>query len=247
MNEEKPLWLLNELSQILTWFEEMLILAAGPLITFGLVVAMVDLVTGGTLFIQAAWLDYAYGIAQAVGIEGQLLGFAYRAHKAFHNERVVAGMGFSILTIALSIVTMLGAWVFIYQQTFHVPTITALAFIGITPQVWTFGRAGIQTILAVLSGILRYVAPVSIKELQARTDRQKEFIQQQSTLREAKRNARIGAIRGWVQGLQEVQKSDTSPIVPSPDEQYMLPSRTNPDAHVVDVDHLLRDLMPQEE
>src|SRR5260370_39808462 len=83
----RELPLLGGIAGFLHWLEELLIIVSGPLLTLGLGIALVDLLTGGALLATQPGLLYMWATSQAVGVDAQLVGSAALLAMAVHGRR----------------------------------------------------------------------------------------------------------------------------------------------------------------
>ena len=77
MNHHHNMPLLGGIAGFLRWCESLAVILSGPLLTFGLGVALVDLLTDGQLLATTPWLLFAWAISQAVGVDAQLVGSSF--------------------------------------------------------------------------------------------------------------------------------------------------------------------------
>jgi hypothetical protein len=73
LSRTRELPFLGGISGLLRWLEELANTVAGPLLTAGLAIALIDLLTDGALLTTQPWLLYAWAISQAVGVDAQLV------------------------------------------------------------------------------------------------------------------------------------------------------------------------------
>ena len=66
MRQHHDLPLLGGIAGFLRWLESLAVIASGPLLTLGLGVALVDLLTDGKLPAATPWLLFARAVSQAV-------------------------------------------------------------------------------------------------------------------------------------------------------------------------------------
>jgi hypothetical protein len=159
VEEEQALPLLGAISAFLRWVEELVVLLSGPMLTVGLGIGLVSLLSDGALLVSAPWLLYAWAISQTVGVDGQLVGTWYRVSVALNKRRWGVVIAFVILGLALAYVGYIGALVFAMQQAYHLTTGQALARLGLDATSWLWQRAAVSVFLVCLSGYLRYRAP----------------------------------------------------------------------------------------
>jgi len=156
-NHEFPL--LGGIAAGIRWLEELVSLVSGPLLTVGLGIALVDLLTGGRLLSGLPELLFVWAIAQAVGIDAQLVAAWDRCRAAIREKRWLSVFGLVVLGCALGYVGFLSAEAFGFQQAFGLSESDALARLGIDGVTWQLQRAGLAVFLVALSGFTRYHAP----------------------------------------------------------------------------------------
>ena len=171
--------MLAGITKFFSWIEHFLVIISGPLLQFGMIVAVVDLFTDGKLLINAPWLLYMWGIAQTVGIDGQLVGAWAEVGDSFRTKNWWAVAGYAILGSGLAYVAYVATYVFTVQQSYSITTQEALSQLGIGQYSWIFQRVIVAVALVCLSGLLRYRAPVQEQvsiELQEQQLRDKAHI-----------------------------------------------------------------------
>ena len=159
MDDEREMPLLGAIAACLRWVEELVVLVSGPMLTVGLGIGLVSLLSDGALLVSAPWLLYAWAISQTVGVDGQLVGTWYRVSVAVSKRRWGVVCAFIVLGVALAYVGYIGALVFAMQQSYHLTTGQALARLGMNATTWLWQRAAVSVFLVCLSGYLRYRAP----------------------------------------------------------------------------------------
>jgi hypothetical protein len=87
MEQARELPMLAGIGAALRWCEELLVLASGPILTFGLGVGLIALLTDGQLLASAPWLILLWGIAMAAGVDGQLIGSAVKCGRAARAQK----------------------------------------------------------------------------------------------------------------------------------------------------------------
>jgi hypothetical protein len=146
------------------WVEELVSLLSGPLLTIGLGIALVDLLTGDGLLRAFPALLYVWGVCQAVGIDAQLVAAWDRVRMAARRRQWGAVVGYVCLGLALAWVGFLSAQAFGYQQAFGLSEADALQRLGIDAVNWQLQRAVLAVFLVALSGFTRYHAPPKVKQ-----------------------------------------------------------------------------------
>jgi hypothetical protein len=221
----KGLPLLAEIGAGLRWLEELVTIASGPLLTAGLAIALIDLLTDGRLLASQPTLLYAWAISQAVGVDGQLIGAAVKAGRAMRAGQPWRLAGYSILILALGYVAYLASNVFATQQALGISTQEALARLGMDATSWIVGRSLLAVLLVVLSGMLRYDRPqVAAETAEARAERRKRELEdarhkaELTAMKAAGFRGAIAAGLGNVNPLESSDESAGSATLTSPDE-----------------------------
>ena len=158
---ERELWALAGIAAVFTWLESLLTILAGPLLTFGLGLALVDLLTDGKLLAAQPALLYVWAVSQAAGLDAQFIGSAAKMARASRQGRPWHVVGFAVLCLALGYVAFLASYVFATQQANGITTAQALSRLHMDTTTWLFQRAGLSVVLVFLSGFLRYVRPAA--------------------------------------------------------------------------------------
>src|SRR5690242_8606185 len=83
---DSELFMLAGLGAIIRWLEELASLLSGPVLTFGLGIALIDLLTDGRLLARMPALLFAWAASQAVGLDAQLVGSAAKLATAFRRH-----------------------------------------------------------------------------------------------------------------------------------------------------------------
>lgn len=181
---EDRLPLIPLLVSFLRWIEELIVALSGYGIVFALAVGVVDLLTDGNLTSQAPWVDYAYAIAFAAAIAGQIIGLASRSSRAFSQGYRLRGSAYTLLVLLLAFTEYQAAVIFGFHKAFGTPVSQSLQELGISQRDFIQLRALVGVFLAVLSGYLRYQPKrqKSIEQLrrEAEYKRQVEEINAQS-------------------------------------------------------------------
>jgi hypothetical protein len=153
-NRELPL--LGGIAACLRWLEELVVLLSGPMLTLGLGIGLVALLSDGALLVSTPGLLYVWAVAQTVGVDGQLVGMWYRVSVALSRKRYGVAVAFGLLGLLLAYVGYVAALVFAYQQAYVLSTVQALAKLGMSSTSWLWQRAAVSVFLVCLSGYLRY-------------------------------------------------------------------------------------------
>jgi hypothetical protein len=156
MREHHDLPLIGAIAAAIRWVEELVSLLSGPLLSVGLAIALIDLLTGGGLLHAVPDLLFAWGICQAVGIDAQLVATWDRCRVAMRKGAWVQVIALAVLGVALGYVGFLSAEAFGFQQAFGLSEVDALQQLGIDAASWQLQRALLAVFLVALSGFTRY-------------------------------------------------------------------------------------------
>jgi hypothetical protein len=156
MREHHDLPLIGVIAGAIRWLEELISLLSGPLLSMGLAIALIDLLTGGGLLRAMPDLLFAWGICQAVGIDAQLVATWDRCRMAMRKGGWAQVIALAILGVALGYVGFLSAEAFGFQQAFGLSEAEALQRLGIDAASWQLQRATLAVFLVALSGFTRY-------------------------------------------------------------------------------------------
>ena len=215
--------MLAGIGNILKWLEELVVIASGPLLTAGLAIALIDLLTDGQLLASQPALLYAWAISQAAGVDGQLIGAAVKAGRAMRSGHPWRLLSYSVLIAALGYVAYLASNVFATQQALGLSTQQALGRLGMDSTSWIVARSLLAVVLVVLSGVLRYdPAKPAVETAEMRTEREaRELadVRHKAELRALKAAGLRGTLAA---GLGQVNPLDT--VQDTPDE----PSASEP-------------------
>jgi len=174
---ERELPMLAAIGGFFRWWEELLNIIAAPLLMAGLLIALVALLTNGSLLTTQPELVYAWAIAMGVGVDAQLIGASAKLGQAALNGRPWQVVGYTALVLPLAYVAFVAAQVFATQQAEGITTSAALAQLGMDPTAWLIQRSALSVALVVLSGILRYRSKgqATIADERAKLDRELEL------------------------------------------------------------------------
>lgn len=156
---ERELPLLAAIGGFFRWLEELLAILAGPLLTAGLLIALIDLLTDGKLLATQPELLYGWAIAMGAGLDAQLIGASVKLGRAIRAGRVLVAAGYLLLVCGLAYVAFVAAQVFATQQADGLTTAAALSQLGMDKTSWLIQRSALSVFLVVLSGVLRYTPP----------------------------------------------------------------------------------------
>jgi hypothetical protein len=132
MRQHQDLPLLGGIAGFLRWLESLAVIASGPLLTVGLGIALVDLLTDGALLTNAPALLFAWAISQAIGVDAQLVGSSFQLAHSLRSRRYPAAIGYSMLVLALGYVGFIAAQVFATQEAEGITTAQALGALETT-------------------------------------------------------------------------------------------------------------------
>lgn len=219
---EHELPMLAGIGAFIRWCEELAALLSGPILTAGLGIALVDLLTDGKLLASAPVLLFAWAASQAVGLDAQLVGSAAKLGAAIRRHAALAIVGYALLVLALGFVAFQASNVFATQEAEGITTAAALARLGMDSASWIVERSALAVVLVVLSGLLRYVAPakvaVSLADERARLERE-------LTLEPLRQRLRAQQVGGWrsvaqtaLQGQQTAAAAQTAIDAPHASE-----------------------------
>jgi hypothetical protein len=189
-NHELPM--LAGIAAIFRWLEELAVIVSGPILTAGLAIALIDLLTDGALLARAPMLLYAWAVSQAIGVDAQLVGSAAKARAAIRARRPWAVAGYLTLVALLAYVAYVAALVFATQEADGISTAQALARLGMDGTSWLIQRSAIAVGLVILSGFLRYVAPAETT-IAGERDR----LQRELELEPLRAQVRLRKALGW--------------------------------------------------
>ena len=191
MQRELPM--LAGIAACLRWLEELAAILSGPLLTVGLGIALVDLLTDGRLLTSAPMLLYAWAISQSVGVDAQLVGSAAKLSAALRARRPWVVVGYLALVCVLAYVGYVASLVFATQEAQGITTAAALSRLGMDTTSWLWQRSGLAVLLVVLSGMLRYTPPA-----QATAEDERAQLERELTLEPLRQQVRarkaIGAV-----------------------------------------------------
>src|SRR5258708_2319785 len=193
MNNGRELPVLSAVAGFLRWCEELVSIVAGPLLTVGVGIALVDLLTGGALLAAQPGLLYAWAISQAAGVDAQLVASAAKLAAAVHARRYWLAVGYGVLIVPLAYVGFLASNVFATQQSQGLTTAEALARLGMDGTSWIVQRSALAVALVVLSGLLRYRPPAA----EASAEDERAQLERELTLEPLRAQLRARKALGW--------------------------------------------------
>ena len=179
---------LGGIAAFFRWIEELVNIASGPVLTVGLAISLIDLLTDGALLVNLPILLYIWAGSQAVGVDAQLVASFDRARAAMREGRPWTLIGLLALGALLAYVSGISAYVFALQQANHYTVAQALASIGMDPTLWLVQRSALAVGLVCLSGWTRYHPPAktrpSLEDELLELDRKTKLAEANQRLRE---------------------------------------------------------------
>lgn len=163
--------MLAGIAGFIRWAEELANLVSGPLLTLGLGIALVDLLTDGSLLARMPVLLYTWAITQAIGVDAQLVAMWDKAHIALREHRYWSLLGLVVLGLVLAYVAWIAAQVFALQESEGLSEKAALARLGMDSALWLIQRTALSVFLVCLAGWTRYHAPAPDVETDAEAER----------------------------------------------------------------------------
>jgi hypothetical protein len=226
MNEQQHIPGLGAVAGVIRWCESLVMLLSGPLLTVGLAIALIDLLTGGDLLRAVPGLLFAWGVCQAVGIDAQLVATWDHVRQAMRAGRWVAVAGLVVLGCVLGYVGFLSAEAFGFQHAFGVTEAEALARLGIDATTWQLERAALAVFLVALSGFTRYHPPAPDVAASAESERAKlEAALALEPLRQQLRERRVAGARGVAAAALGKETLPTVGNVPAPPQRAEKPEK----------------------
>ena len=190
---ERELPMLAGIGAFVTWCEDLLNILSGPVITAGLVIALVALLTDGDLLVKIPAMTYIWAVSMALGVDAQFVGSAAKAARAIRQRRPWAAFGYFVLCGALGYVGYIASNVFATQEAQGITMAQALQHLGMDGSMWIFQRSFLAVVLVFLSGFLRYVAPG--KNVAQSTTEEKERLQAELELEPLRAQLRQQKVR----------------------------------------------------
>lgn len=197
MNQQhKELPMLAGIAALLRWVEELVNLLSGPLLTVGLGIALVDLLTEGKLLATVPVLLFTWAITQAIGVDSQLVAMWDKAHIALRERRYGALVALIVLGLVLAYVAWVAAQVFALQESEGITTAAALSRLGMDPALWLIQRTALSVFLVCLAGWSRYHAPAPDVAADTEAERARlEAALSLAPLRQQLRAQQLGGLR----------------------------------------------------
>ncbi|HEY1390621.1 MAG TPA: hypothetical protein VGF38_18955 [Ktedonobacterales bacterium] len=208
MSQHKDAFALGWIAAIIRWFEDLVNLLSGPLLTVGLGIALVALLTDGQLLARIPILLYVWAISQAVGVDAQLVATWDRARIALREHRYWALVGLISLGAVLAYIAWIAAQVFALQESAGITTGAALSRLGMDSASWLVQRTALQVFLVALAGWTRYHKPAKD------TAAEKSELQAELELEPMRGQLRRQQARG-VRGAWDALRGKETPALPS--------------------------------
>jgi len=159
MSTARELPMLAGIAAVIRWFESLILLVAGPLLTIGLGVAVVDLATNNALLNSVPWLLVAWGIAMAVGLDAQVIAAWDRVGQAFQQRQWFVLALYLVVGVALGYVGYIACAVFGFEHALGYSEQQSLSMMGVNATLYQYQRAFLAVALVTLSALNRYHPP----------------------------------------------------------------------------------------
>ncbi len=156
---QRELPFLAGIAAVIRWFESLILLIAGPLLTIGLGVAVVDLATNNALLNSVPWLLIAWGIAMAIGLDAQVIAAWDRVGVAFRQRQWFVLALYLVVGVALGYVGYIACAVFGFEHALGYSEAQALDMMGVNAMLYQYQRAFLAVALVALSALNRYHPP----------------------------------------------------------------------------------------
>jgi hypothetical protein len=242
---ERELPMLAGIGAVVTWFEDLLNILSGPVITAGLVIALVALLTDGDLLVKVPAMLYIWSVSMALGLDAQFVGSAAKMARAARQRKWLAVFGYGVLCAALGYVGYIASNVFATQEAEGITTAQALSHLGMDGSTWILQRSLLAVILVFLSGYLRYVAPAKqAKSVALSAAEEAERLRAEielAPLRAQARAAQIRGMRGAVLTAVGREQQQQQPAQPSFRAAYTTPQAQPPTEHVIAANKMMHD------
>jgi hypothetical protein len=154
MNSNLPL--LGRLAALIRWAESLVLLTSGPALTLGLLAAIVDLATDGTLLRTYSWMLLGYAVCMAIGLDANLIIAWDSVKQHFLKRHWWRMLGYILVGIALGYVSYIAAAVFGFSHALGYSEAQALTIMGVDPVAYQYSRAGLAIALVALSALSRF-------------------------------------------------------------------------------------------
>lgn len=212
---ERELPMLAGIGAFVTWCEDLLAVLSGPILTAGLAIALIDLLSDGQLFTRLPMLLWVWAGSMALGLDAQFIGSSAKLARAMRQRRPWVATGYILLCLALGYVAFLATYVFAVQEANGITTTAALSRLGMDSTTWIFQRSVLAVILVFLSGLLRYVPPAINVAADTTEERERLLAEiELEPLRAQKRAMQLRGMRGAVlAGLGREQPASPQPTL----------------------------------
>src|SRR5258706_8244225 len=192
MNTARELPMLAGIAAVIRWFESLVLLIAGPLLTIGLGVAVVDLATNNALLNSVPWLLVAWGIAMAIGLDAQVIAAWDRVGVAFRQRQWFVLTLYLVIGVVFGYVGYIACAVFGFEHALGYSEAVALDRMGVDATLYQYQRAFLAVALVALSALNRYHPPhVTLADERAEIHRELELTPLRQRLTEMKA---VGAV-----------------------------------------------------
>ncbi len=209
---QRELPMLAGIAAVIRWFESLILLIAGPLLTIGLGVAVVDLATNNALLNSVPWLLVAWGIAMAIGLDAQVIAAWDRVGVAFRQRQWFVLTLYLVVGVALGYVGYIACAVFGFEHALGYSEAVALDRMGVDATLYQYQRAFLAVALVALSALNRYHPPqVTLADERAELHRELELIPLKQRLTEMKA---VGAVN-LTRSVAATAKHSTPPRYPT--------------------------------
>src|SRR5260221_6298273 len=189
---QRELPMLAGIAAVIRWFESLILLIAGPLLTIGLGVAVVDLATNNALLNSVPWLLVAWGIGLAIGLDAQVIAAWDRVGVAFRQRQWFVLALYLVVGVGIGYVGYVGCAVLGFVLAVGYSEQQALDMMGVNAMLYQYQRAFLAVALVALSALNRYHPPqVTWADDGAELHRELELIPLKQRLTEMKA---VGAV-----------------------------------------------------
>src|SRR5260221_2348519 len=193
---QRELPFLAGIAAVIRWFESLILLIAGPLLTIGLGVAVVDLATNNALLNSVPWLLIAWGIAMAIGLDAQVIAAWDRVGVAFRQRQWFVLVLYLVVGVALGYVGYIACAVFGFEHALGYSEAVALNRMGVDATLNQYQRAFLAVALVALSALNRYHPPqVTLADERAELHRELELTPLRQRLTEMRATGAVNLTR----------------------------------------------------
>jgi len=150
------------LNTSVTHLEDAVITLSGPCLAVSGIIAGVDLVTGGHMLQQIAWLSLAWAITLLLTLDFQVLSLGARAHQVYLSDKATRRKMFEIvlavvIAAAISYVSVQMQSIIARSNSASLDISTATMQLGINPIALIWERSALVLVLIFMSGWFREV------------------------------------------------------------------------------------------